>query len=49
MYDTTTLSYCSSEALADLKRPTEKMHERLEWAGVDLLRAFLVFLKLQVG
>ena len=47
MYGTTTLSYCSREALADLERLTEKMRERLEWSDVDLLRALLTFLETQ--
>ena len=46
-YDATTLSYCSSEALADLKRLTEKMRERIQWSDTDLLRALLVFLETQ--
>ena len=46
-YDATTLFYCSSQALADLERLTEKMRERLEWSDTDLLRALLVFLETQ--
>ena len=46
-YDATTPSYCCSEALADLKRLTEKMHERLEWSDTNLLSALLVFLETQ--
>ena len=46
-YDATTLSYCPSEALADLERLTEKMRELLEWSDRDLLRALLVFLETQ--
>lgn len=41
-YDAATLSYCSSEALADLERLTEKMRERLEWSDTDLIRALPV-------
>ena len=41
-YDAATLSYCSSEALADLERLTEKMCERLELSNTDLIRALLV-------
>ena len=46
-YDATTLSYCSSEALADLERLTGKMRERIQWSDTDLLRALLVFLEIQ--
>ena len=46
-YDATTLSYCSSAALGDLERLTEKTRERLEWSDTDLLRALLVFLETQ--
>ena len=42
-YDTTTLSYCCSEALTDLERLTEKMHEQLEWSDANLLREFYLF------
>ena len=46
-YDVATLSYCSSAALGDLERLTEKMRERLEWSDTDLPRALLVFLETQ--
>ena len=46
-YDAATLSYCSSAALGDLERLTEKMRERLEWSDTGLLRALLVFLETQ--
>ena len=42
-----TLRSCKDQALADLSRLEGKMHERLEWSDVKLLRAILVFLDTQ--
>ena len=41
--------HCSSQALADLKRLTEKMRDQLTWSDTDLLRALLVFLTQELG
>ena len=38
---------CKDQALADVHRPEENMHERLAWSNVKLLRAILVFLHTQ--